>query len=104
MQTKITFKNLEGSDGIKSIIEKKMKHLAKYDHNKNSHVNWVCSIDSKAHCVEADVHMENRSFYAKALSNDMYKSIDEVISKIETQLQKHNDKRATHLSNIKNML
>ncbi len=102
MRTSISFKQTERSEAIESLIEQKLKHFEKYDHQKNSHIEWVCNANEKLHTSEVNLHMENTIFHTKVESNDLYKTIDIAISKLDSQIRKHSDKAKDHLSDVKN--
>lgn len=91
MKLNISYKHLEPLPSIQDRIEKKAKHLKKY-FNGSINVNWVCSIDNGMQKSEIHVHADHTDFYASSESRNLYKTFDSAIEKIESQLQKRNDK------------
>ena len=85
MNVTATFKHLEHTDALDEIIQKKSKKLEKHFRN-DCDLKWVCWVDKREHHAEVIVKNGQNDYMAKAHSDDMYKSIDQVIHKIENQL------------------
>ena len=61
------------------------------------------SVDNITHNAEGNTYLPKTDLHAKCSSNDMYKSIDLLIDKLNKQIIKHNDKIKDHYtqSNLK---
>ena len=46
--------------------------------------------------AEATIHVSGADLFAKAQSNDMYVSIDQLINKLDSQIIKHKEKLHNH--------
>lgn len=93
MRLSITGRHISITDTIKNYAAQKLKHIV----DKHS-PRWV----TKAHVImdvqriqqvaEVELHGSSTNIYSKAVSPDMYTSIDKVMDKIERQLVKHKGK------------
>jgi putative sigma-54 modulation protein len=92
MKVKISFKQLEHTQALDEMIHKKSQKLEKFFEG-NFDVQWVCWCDEKqAHWAEVKVHGHSFDFYAKASTDSLYKSLDQVIEKVEKQMAKQKTK------------
>ena len=92
MNVKISFKNLEPSAAVEEKINDKLEHLKIYFKNKMN-VNWVCVVDGHhQHKSEVHINVAHHDFHAQAVDRDLYKSLDMVMKKLESQIRKVNDK------------
>ena len=102
MKINIIGHHLEITNGLKDHIEKKIKKIK--GHSKDIlEIKFILSVDNITHNAEGNIYMPKTDLYAKCSGNDMYKSIDLLISKLDKQIMKHNDKNKDHHSqkNIK---
>jgi putative sigma-54 modulation protein len=91
MQIHLLGKNFEVTPAIKSHTEEKLEALAKRFANLGS-IHVVFHIENKAHIAEVTIHYNGSDIHATAEDEDMYKAIDQVASKLLTQLTKHKEK------------
>lgn len=92
MKLKITAKNIKLTEAIKDFTQSKVDKLDKF-FNKNSWAEAVLSVDKKINQrAELTIHAGRSKFTAKAVEEDLYKSIDGVILKIEAQIRKEKSK------------
>ena len=90
MTIAITFRHLASSDAIKSYIHDKLERVQKYLRQPlDAHVTLFT--ERHQHVAEITLHSAGRQYQARHDSDDMYKSIDFVIDKIEAQISKHHD-------------
>lgn len=93
MSVQITFKNIEHTPALDQNIQErteKLKGLFKKDVN----VHWVCWVDADRHHSEITVTgMPGPAIMATADSDNMYKTFDAVVKKIETQARKKSEKK-----------
>ncbi len=90
MKLKISFKHLDHTPALDERIREKSEKLEKY-FNGDIHVQWVCWVHENQHWADIKVHGPKFDFFAKASSDNMYKSLDIVIEKIERQVEKQKD-------------
>jgi len=91
MKLKISYHHLESTPSIDSKVKEKAEHLKKYFDGKID-VTWVCSVERDRHKSEVNVHAGNFHFHADAEDDNLYKTFDEVLHKIEKQVSKKSDK------------
>ncbi len=95
MDTTFTFRQTEASDALKEHATDKLSKLEKYIFKPISpHV--IFKIDGFKHTVEITFQHSGTKYFSKGESSDMYKSIDEAVSKIEKQLKKSRDRIKDH--------
>ncbi|HRK02163.1 MAG TPA: ribosome-associated translation inhibitor RaiA [Oligoflexia bacterium] len=96
MQIHITFKHMDATEALKKHTEEKTAKLEKFA-NGPFNADWVLVVNAKEHAAELRVHGPNLDYFAHAKTSDMYVSIDEVVSKLETQLRRHKEIVKDHL-------
>jgi putative sigma-54 modulation protein len=96
---KFTGQNIEITDALKEIATKKItkniiKHYTKWITNG---IDVIIKIDNNdAQIAEMNVHVHEKTLNATAKTDDIYKSIDEMIHKMEVQLEKFKGKNLGH--------
>src|SRR3989338_7191488 len=91
MQVSTTFKNIEHTESLDQKIQEKSTKLKKYFHGKIN-VHWVCWVEDINHWAEVLVTGDQVKIHAKAKTDGLYKTLDEVVKKVEKQLEKKNTK------------
>ncbi|MDH7570305.1 MAG: ribosome-associated translation inhibitor RaiA [Armatimonadota bacterium] len=95
MRVTVRGKNMEVTEDLKSYAEKKLRKLEKYfDHIHD--VQIVQSIERQWHVVEVTLQGDGLLLRGEERSPDMYASIDQVLEKLERQLQKFRGRRIFH--------
>ena len=59
-------------------------------------VHWVCSFEKDLHTSEVKVTGSHFACHASAQNENLYKTFDDAIEKLEKQLSKRKDKVVTH--------
>lgn len=85
MKTNITFRNLEHTPSLDGKIKEKSLKLQKHL-KENAVVSWTCWTEKDSQYAEVQIKDGKDSFIAKADSDNLYKSMDLVISKLENQI------------------
>lgn len=85
MNITISFRNMEHTEALDSMIQTKSQKFAKWV-SPAADIKWVCWIENNEQICEVKVYDQHKDFFAKAESDDLYKSIDLVIHKIQNQL------------------
>ena len=91
MNLMITCKNMQKTAAIESMIEHKSQKFTRQlgDHIR---VHWTCQVDGLAHVSEVEITgFHGKPLFAKAKSDDLYKSFDEVERKISRQAERIHD-------------
>jgi putative sigma-54 modulation protein len=90
MKLKISFKHLDHTPALDQRIREKSEKLEKYFQG-NISVQWLCWVHNDEHWAEIKVHGPKFDFFAKGCADNMYKSLDIVIEKMERQFEKQKD-------------
>lgn len=97
MQIKISFKHLEHTPSLDEKIREKSQKLEKF-FDGNFSVHWTCWCDDKGkHFAEVKVIGQPQDCFAKAHAENLYMALDDVIEKIERQLEKQKSKLRNRL-------
>ena len=99
MRIKITGRNIELTDGLKSAVEDKLNKLEKY-FTPDTDVYVTLSVEKERQKVEVTIPMKGNYIRSEQVSNDMYVSIDLVEEVIERQLKKYRTKLVTKQQNV----
>ena len=86
MQIQITGKNVEVSPALKDITEEKLNRLKKQNTNI-MRIHIVFEVDKLIHSSRASVHIPGQILNAKSESENLYKAIDLLLSKLTRQLR-----------------
>lgn len=98
MRIKITGRNIELTDGLKTAVEDKLNKLEKY-FTPDTDVYVTLSVEKERQKVEVTIPMKGNYIRSEQVSNDMYVSIDLVEEVIERQLKKYRTKLVTKQQN-----
>ena len=92
--------NLSGHhlDITSSIRQHTSDKLIKIKHHFDNimNVNMTLEVQKDLQKAEATIHVSGADIFAKAESNDMYASIDQLINKLDSQIIKHKEKLHNH--------
>lgn len=92
MRIKSSFKNLPHTESLDEKIYEKSSKLEKY-FDGNFDVHWFCSVgEDGKHWSEVKFLGPQFEYFAKAYSDNLYKTFDLVIAKIEKQVVKKKEK------------
>lgn len=86
----ITNDGIEVTDALKEHILHKFKRLERILIDATVHV--TLSLENLEQVAKALVHAHGTEFYARAESEDLYNTIDELVHKIDLQVNKHKQK------------
>lgn len=86
MNVNITFRHMEHTPALDKIIREKSEKFQKWFGPKTD-VRWTCWIEGDSHFAEAEIHSGQQEYFAKAESDDLYKSFDLVLHKIQNQMK-----------------
>ncbi len=98
MQLSISGHHLDITEAIKQhSIEKLSKIKHHFDHLIN--INMVLGVDKDVQKAEATIHVSGADLFAKAESDNLYVSIDQMVNKLDSQIKKHKEKLNNHRKN-----
>jgi len=91
MRIKITGRNIDLTEGLKSAVEEKLNKLERY-FTPDTDVYVTLSVEKERQKVEVTIPTKGNIIRSEQVSNDMYVSIDLVEEVIERQLKKYRTK------------
>lgn len=91
MELNITYRHLDSTEAMDTRIREKAEHLKKYFKGKME-IHWVCSVEGGMHLNEVNIHAGHHYFHASAESDNMYKTLDKVLAKLEQQIRRKDKK------------
>ncbi|HAD99426.1 MAG TPA: ribosome-associated translation inhibitor RaiA [Gammaproteobacteria bacterium] len=98
MQLSISGHHLDITEAIKQhSIEKLSKIKHHFDHLIN--INMVLGVEKDVQKAEATIHISGADLFAKAESDNLYVSIDQMVNKLDSQIKKHKEKLNDHRKN-----
>lgn len=86
MNIEITGINMEVTEALKTLSEKKLAKLSTFDPNI-IRIHLVFKVENHLHLARATVHTKGKNLIANAESKDMYKTIDLILDKLINQLK-----------------
>ena len=91
MEITITNDGIRVTRALKKYILDKFKRL-EHITNKTPSVHVTLSLENLEQVAKALMHAHGTEFYARAESKDLYAAIDDLIDKMELQINKHKQK------------
>jgi len=91
MRILISGKNLEISDYLRNLVDKKVAKLERY-FPQDAEVQVTLSVEKNRHIVEVTIPYEGIIIRGEEVTGDMYASIDNVLDKLEKQIIRHRTK------------
>ncbi|HLW56641.1 MAG TPA: ribosome-associated translation inhibitor RaiA [Bacteriovoracaceae bacterium] len=85
MNITISFRNMEHTQALDDLIKSKSQKFSKW-FSSSADLKWTCWVEGHQHICEVKIMDQNKEHFAKAESDDLYKSIDLVIQKIQNQI------------------
>ena len=95
MNVTVTFRHLPSSDALRSHALDKVDKFKKYL-NEPLDIHIVLAVEKIRQIAEITVNSKNYRTHAVEESQDMYTSIDKVVSKLETAIRRHKEKVKNH--------
>lgn len=95
MEINVTFRHAESSEVLRDHIEDKIQKLSKY-FIKATNAHVTLNVEGTRHVAEISLAENHNLFNARALSHDMYLSVDRALAKIERQLKKYKERIKGH--------
>ena len=86
MNINITFRHMEHTPALDTLIREKSEKFTKWFGNSTD-AKWTCWKEGIDYCAEVTIHSGRQEYFAKAFADDMYKTFDMVLNKIQNQIQ-----------------
>lgn len=97
---KITGRHLVVTPALKQHIESRFERLGRYE-VKLSHMEVTLSVSKLQHAAEVVCTMQGRRIQAKASTQEMYATIDQLVDRLGVQIRKYKERQADHKEPIK---
>lgn len=81
----ISFKHLEHTPALDEAIGRKVKKLEKFFKGPCK-INWTSWVENETHRSKVHVYADGHDYHADAASDNLYKTIDMAIHKLEGQI------------------
>ena len=91
MRITISGKNIEVSDYLRELVEKKVGKLDRY-FPRDAEVKVTMAVERNRHIVEVTIPYPGGIIRGEEVTGDMYASIDNVLDKLEKQIIRHRTK------------
>lgn len=91
MKFRISGKNIDVTDGLKSAVKDKLGKLERY-FTPDTEIVVTLSVEKERQKIEVTIPVRGNIIRSEQVSNDMYVSIDLVEEVIERQLRKYKEK------------
>ncbi|HEX7369238.1 MAG TPA: ribosome-associated translation inhibitor RaiA [Rhodanobacteraceae bacterium] len=97
MQTQVSGHQIEITPALRSHVDTRSERLTRRFDNLTS-LNVVLEVEKNhlANRAEGTLSTAGTVLHADAVDHDMYAAIDALFDKLDTQVRKHKDKKATH--------
>jgi putative sigma-54 modulation protein len=100
---KITGRHLVVTPALRQHIENRVERLARYE-VKLSHLEVILSVSKLQHSAEVVCTMQGRRIQAKASTQEMYATIDQLVDRLGVQIRKYKERQADHKEPAKRSL
>ena len=95
MQLNLSGHHLDITTSIRQHTSDKLTKI-KHHFDNVMNINMILEVQKDLQTAEATIHVSGADLFAKAQSNDMYVSIDQLINKLDSQIIKHKEKLHNH--------
>ena len=96
MNVTMNFHQIESTPAIKEMVEKKSAKLKKF-FNSGFDLKWTLSVEKGGHHSHAILAADGFTLNADSVKDDLYKTFDDVVSKLEKQLVKKKSQAKDHI-------
>lgn len=86
MNVNITFRHMEHTPALDQMIRDKSEKFVKW-FGPSADIRWTCGKDGSDLYSEVSVHAGHQEYFAKAHSDDLYKTFDMIVQKIQNQMK-----------------
>ncbi|HSH34623.1 ribosome hibernation-promoting factor, HPF/YfiA family [Schnuerera sp.] len=98
MKLNFVGKNMEVTEALKNVTEKKLGKLDKY-FQKDAEGNVAYSVERNRKIIEVTINLPGTILRTEESSDDMYASIDNAVDVLERQIRKHKTKLQRRYNN-----
>ena len=95
MQINLTGHHVEITPALRTYVTSKLSRLERHlEHLIDIHC--ILTVEKLRHRAEATVNLKGATLFADATEEDMYKSIDMMLDKLDRQVRRHKGKLSDH--------
>jgi putative sigma-54 modulation protein len=87
MNLNITFRHMDHTPALDNIIRDKSTKFEKW-FGPATNIHWTCWREGVDFCSEVSINNGSDKYFAKAHDNDLYKTFDHIVNKIQNQMSK----------------
>jgi ribosomal subunit interface protein len=77
---------MDHTPALDQVIKDKSEKFTRW-FGPQAHVHWTCWREGLDHCSEVTINAGHEKYFAKAHAEDLYKTFDLIIQKIQNQLK-----------------
>ena len=105
MQIQVSGHQIEITPALRDYVDSRRERLARrFDHLTSLNVVLEVEKNPQANRAEGTLSAAGAVLHANAVDADMYAAIDALFDKLDAQVRRHKDKKATHdRDDIRNM-
>lgn len=89
MEINITGDNIEITDPLREVINRKLNKVVRHFNNNIISLNVILKNQKLNNIVEATLHVSGAEINAKGISDTMYKAIDVMVNKLDRQIRRY---------------
>jgi putative sigma-54 modulation protein len=87
MHLNITFRHMDHTPALDTVIRDKSEKFSKW-FGTDAKVSWTCWREGISFYSEVSIHSGHQDYFAKAQDDDLYKTFDQVVHKIQNQMKR----------------
>ena len=95
MQINLTGHHVEITPALRTYVTSKLTRLERH-FEQLIDIHCVLTVEKLRHRAEATVNLKGTKLFADATEEDMYKSIDLMLDKLDRQVKRHKSKLTDH--------
>ncbi|TKB60245.1 MAG: ribosome-associated translation inhibitor RaiA [Nitrospira sp.] len=102
MSIKITGRHLVITSALRQHVESRFERLVRYD-VKLTHLEVILGVNKLQHHAEVVCTMQRRRIQAKASTQEMYTTIDQLVDRLATQIRKYKKRKTDNKEPVKRL-
>lgn len=89
MSLEISFRHLDHTESIDEKIREKITRLQSRHFSETATFKWTSWVENHEHITSFHAYDKGKEYFVKASSDNLYKTIDMAIKKMESQVEHH---------------
>jgi ribosome-associated translation inhibitor RaiA len=86
----IALRHLEHTESIDEKIKAKVEKMSKRHFSESATFKWTSWVENDDHISTLHAHDKGKEYFVKCKADNLYKTIDMAIHKMEAQVEHHN--------------